>query len=603
MSPTFGRLTLASGLCAASFLLSPVALGQSAEGDFYKAHYLHRESGELNEALELYQGVARSSKGGAALREKARRAIAEIREDLACSDFSQLMPANTIFYAELNHPGDRLGGLLSELGLLASEDGAPGIGISPKLLGAALDLRGAALAVTEIDPNGGPPSGVLVLHPGDQEALRGLIETAVGNGGRPVDSIEGAPTWSIEGEAYVTLTRRLVIASPEREAIAGVLARMNGDRSDSFAGVESMAHAADLRGDDLIFFHVNAEPILPMINAALEEGAKHDPDIALARAFLDPESLLGLTGRVGVSEAGIGLDLSLQLEEGHQNLAFNLLRTPPIEEDTLRDIPGGVAFFLATSLNRPGPLAASTGSSERPIVTAMDFGREVFANIVDVTVFGMPGADEHGVGEHNGGPPIPNVVASISVNDGNRSRALWDFVLNMAAQSSGGASEPVLEKVAGREVERYSIEGIPIYLHTSDHELLISPSRAALEHTFAARRSGNSVLDDPLFGQSLEELGSERNTVVLVSPSRCARFARGFMNGSDAREMDQMAHILQDTIVCVGVGQTDTEFNLSARIANVPDISPLMHQWMQERRGYVGQRRYESVDKPGVALK
>jgi len=583
MHPTLRRPLRSLGLCAAALALTASAHAQGGADAFYRAHYLHNEEGRLEDALELYRRAAQDDGLSRELRSKARAAAAEIREDLACADFTRLMPAETILYVELDRPGQRLGGLLEELGLLADGE-TPGLGISPRLLEAALDLRGAAVAITAIDPQGGPPEGVLLLHPGNQDALRGLIETAVGNGGQPVEPIGDSPTWSIEGEAFVTLTRRLVVASRQREAIAGVLSKMRGDRSASFAQAESLQRAADLRGDDLLFFHLNAEPVMPWIQQALAEEARRDPEVGMAMAFLDPESLAGVTGRLGVGRTGLALDVALELEEGHQNLAFNLLRTPALEERSLRSVPGGVAFFLASSLNRPGAVAPPSGDAERPIVTAMDFGREVFANIVDVTVFGLPPS------KGSNGAPIPDVVASIHVNDGQRSRALWDFVLGLVSKSSdGAAAEPSHERVAGVDVERYSIHGVPVYLHTGDHELLLTASRSALERTLAAREGGSSVLDDPMYGESLEALGRDRNLVVLVSPARCAAMARAHAPAHDRAELDRAAQVLQDTVFCFGAGQTDTRLSLSARVANVPDVSPLLVQWMEERRGAVAR--------------
>lgn len=582
------RLHLARGLCAAALVLftvsaAPAAHGQGTQDDYYQAYYLQNEGADLDRALELYLRVADDRRAPAELRESARVAADEIREDLATADFTRLMPVDTIFYAELNRPGEQLRELLGQLGLLGEDGQAPGLGVSPKLLDATLDLRGAALAITHIDPNGGPPEGVAVLHPGNQDALRGLIETAVGNGGQVVDAIAGAPTWSIEGEAYVTLTRRLVVASRDRAQIEGVLRRLGGHGGDSFADAESLGSAAKVRGDDLLFFHLNAEPVVPMIKAALEEEAKRDPEAAMAMAFLDIDSLVGVTGRVGIDAGGIGLDLALELEEGHQSLAFNLLRTPPIDEGTLGRIPEGVAFFLATSLNEVGPAPPVSGDPERPIVTAMDFGREVFSNIVDVVVYGLPPEGDRKAGR--GG--LPEIVACVRVNDGRRSRALWNFVLGLAGQASGGqpSLEPERHEIEGHVVEQYAVEGVPVFLYAGADELLISPSRAALARTFQARRSGRSVADDALFRESLSALGEHTSSAILISPARCVAMARGFVPESELAEMEQAAAILQDTVCCLGQEQSDTRFQLSLRIANLPNVAPLLGQLLEAQRG------------------
>ena len=593
MRLTFAGLPLAGGFLVALLSITPTAVGQTLESDFYKARFLQTDAGELEAALALYERVthhpydrvAERAESDSALQRRAQVAIEEIREDLASAEFSRLMPSETIFFAELNRPGAKLGSLLKELGLLSDSSGEVGLGISPRLLDAALGMRGAAVALTAIDPNGGPPEGIVVLHPGDQDALRGVIETAIGNGGRPVEPIRGAQTWSVEGESFVCLTRRLVIASRSRDQIAGVIGRLHGDSTASFADADSMQSDSARRDDDLMFFHLNAEPVLPLLRHALEQEAKRDPEVALAMTFLDIDSLVGVTGRVDVESSGIDLQLTLELEEGHRNLAFNLLRTPPLQAHTLRGIPEGVAFFLATSLNTPSAVAPPSGDPDRPIVTAMDFGREVFANIVDIAVFGMaPGTDS------SKGSPMPDVVASIRVNDGRRSRSLWNFVLGLVSQSSGAASnEPVMDEIAGRTVERFSIEGVPVYLFTAEKELLISPSRSALERTFAARAAGKTVLEDPLFEDSLAGLRPDTNFALLASPARCARIARRYSSAQEAREIDHAVAVLQDTVIFLGCGQSDTELSLAARITNLPDVSPLLAHWIQERQGQVAR--------------
>lgn len=576
MRPRLRGLTLATGLTAATLLLTSLAGPQSGEDAFFQAYYFHHETGELERALELYETVA--NRGGD-LGTRARAAAEEIREDLRTSDFTHLMPADTIVYVELNRPGDQLRALTEQLGLAGSEDGAPGLGLSPRLMDAALGMRGAALAITHIDPQGGPPEGVLVLHPGDQDALRGLIETGLGNAAEPVDAIAGAPTYRIEGQAYVAITRRLVVASLDRASIEGVVRRLRGQGSDSFADSLAETTGAGLRGDDLLFFHVAAEPVMPMLRGILEQEASRDPELAMAMAFFDVESLVGLSGRVGVDERGLGLELGLELEEGHQNLAFNLLRLPALQAEHIAHVPAGAAFVFAAALNESGPVAAPTGGAERPIVSGLDFGRELFANLVDVTVYGLP------PGESSQSGPLPDIVASLHVNDVNRSRALWNFVLGLASQSTGaGTMEPEHLQVAGHPVEQYVMDGVPVFLHVGDRELLVTPSRAALERTFAARAAGRTIARDDLMRSSLQGLGEGTNLALVASPSRCARLAQGFAPRSEQEQLQQVAAVLQDTIVAIGIRQTSTELAVKAQIHNLPNVAPLLAQVLREQR-------------------
>lgn len=572
---------LASGLALAALLLSPAALAQAPEEDFFKAYYLQHEEGRLEAALDLYRGVAHSKKADAGLRERAERAAKDLAQDLAASDFARLMPADAILYVELNRPGEQVAALVDQLGLLGVLDGGGGFGISPHLLEGALGVRGAALAITEVDLGGGPPKGVMVLHAGDQETLRGLIETGVPAGGTPTEPIAGYPTWQLEGQALVSLTSRVLIAGTSRDLVRGVAERLDGDAKGSLAAAESLRSAQALRGDDLLFFHLNAAPIVPLIRMQMEQEARRDPGAAMALAFLDVDSFKGFSGRLGVDGKGLGLDLELQLAEGHQNLLFNLMRKPKLDRETLELVPAGAAFFLATSVNEASCVAPATGEPGRPIVTAMDFGRELFANIVDVVVYGLPP-----MGEPQQGWAAPDVVLALRVNDVDRSRALWDFVLGFASRSSGGASTaPEVVEVAGIECERYKVQGVPVFLVTRDKEMMVSASRSALARTIEARREGHTVLRDELFAGPLKQLGSDHVTALLVNPGRCAAMARPFLPERDRAELEPIAALLAETVFSVGVQQNDTTLAVHSRVERLPDLGPVVGQLLEQRRG------------------
>lgn len=577
---------LAGGLLVLASAFTPVGLSQGADASFYRAFYLQHEAGDLEGAQKLYLEALESRSLDRDLQLRAKAELKSLNEDLAASDFAKLMPSEAILYVELNRPGAQVSALLDQLGLLRKGSDLTAFGVSPALLEGALGMRGAALAVTEIDMNGGPPEAVLILHPGDRDAVRGLLETALPTAGAPGDSIGGHPTWSIEGQAHVTLTSRLLIASTSPKLVEGVLARLEGDGLQSLATSPGFAKVDSLRGDDLLFFHVNAEPVLPMLRYALEQEARNDPDAAMAMNFVDIDSLRSLSGRIGVGSQGLGLDVALTLADGHRNLLFNLLRTPAVSQDTLALVPDGAAFFYATSFNEAAPVAPVGGTSERPIVTGMDFGREVFANLVDVVVYGLP---PEGNSAQGGG--LPDLVACLRVNDASRSKALWNFVLGLASQSTGAESmEPESLKIAGVPAERYSLEGIPVYLVTRDHEMLISPSRAALERTLKARKKGRSVMQDELFARCLETLPHESTTALVLSPGRCAAMALPFVPGGDADELRMAAQLLNETIVCVGVEHSDTRLAVSARVGHLPDVSGLVAQAIRQQHSH-GQRQ------------
>ncbi len=394
-----------------------------------------------------------------------------------------------------------------------------------------------------------------------------------------VEPIEGFPTFSIEGQALVTLTQRLVIVSAQRQEIEGVIWRLNGEDTESFADNAALAEIMAQRDPSLLFFCVNFEPVMPLINAVLAAAGTQSREAAIAQSLLDLKSLRTLVGQMGVSDEGIYLDFALQLAEGHRNLAFQFMRMPAINPETLKRVPAGAAGFFAGALNDPGSqyVAARTAGSDQPQpVTFLDIGREIFANIVSFAVFGVPAEEK--VAE--GAPPIPPVAAVITVHDPVKSRALWSQMLGIGSLASGGGTlEGMKTKIAGVEAQRFIFpDGISIYFANAGNDLLISPSKAAIASSLATLKGGKSILSDPAFAKSLERLGPNATFALYAHPGRCVELAKPFMNPSDLAEAQPFVDLMTDTVASVVMEHSNETFRFSTMVTGLPDIGPFVSQ-------------------------
>lgn len=570
------------GLVASALLFATPAFGQNAEDLFHEAYYLEHEEGDLGRALKLYRKVAQSERTPAEMRSNAKERSAGIAEELAAGDFARLMPPETIFFAELDRPGAQVGLLLKQLGLLGEVQRATGeqIAVSPLLVNAALGLRGAAVAVTEIGMDG-QPAGVVLLHPGSHEGLRGLIETFLPAGGVPAGDVDGFPVWTIEGEAYVCLTRRLVIAGSSPRQIAGVVKRLSGSNMSSLADEPGFAEVIGTQQPGLLNFYVNAEPVKPMLRAVMEQEARNDPGARMAMNLLDIDSLQSFSGRLAVERDGLALDLALQLDEGHRNVVFNLLRRPTVKRDTLKLVPEGAAFFLATAFNPEGQVAPLLrDEADQPVVTVLDFGRELFGNIVDIALYGMPPSANSPRG-------LPDVTLVLRVNDVDRSIALMELALGMASQGSGGDVE-FEQSSAGFDVTRYSIEQMPIFLASGDQRVVISSNRDSMERALGASR-GQSVLADLVFADGLKVLKESPTLLIAACPGRMATMASPFMSPDERAELRPVVDLLGETSLTIAAKHSSTKFGLGARVHHIPDVSPLIAEVIAEARGGRGE--------------
>lgn len=580
--------------------------GETTQDKFYRAYHLEEAKNDCASASKLYAEVVRDPSVDPQMQAEAKQRLAGCVEELACTDFARLMPPNALAYAEIKRPGDQLIKLLDQVGLLAGSSPEPAGGaavkklaVSPVLIKELLGIRGAAIAVTGFDPFKQKVAGVLVFHPGSLDVIRGLIETGLPVGGKPLEPIGGFPTYDVEGQAIVTLTSRLVVVSMDRSQIEGVVRRLKGEEKSSLATSDGLAAMMKGRDDSLLFFAINAKPVMPIIDGLIATAGAQSPEMAVAQAVLDLNSLQALTGKAGMNNEGLFFDLTLRLNEGHRNLVFHLLRTPPIQHDMLKWIPEGAAGFVAGALNPARPAQAPVAPAEPGavrFVTLMDFGREFFANIGSVAVCALPSPE----GETSGPAAIPHITAIMTVADAAQSQALWTQVLGIASLANGGgALEGGTVDMAGTPVRTFRFPNGPtIHVATEGNDVVISSTAFAMQRSLQAKHGGKSVVSDPAFSRSLARLTPNTTTAFWAHPGRCMDIAKPFLSSGDAAEMEPFRAVLTDTVASLVVDHSLDTFHMSMTVDGLPKVGGLVSAMLIEQ-----SRKQEAHAKVEDALR
>ena len=571
-----------SGLALLACLASvPSLSAQDPQSVFHRAYFLERERGELQEALALYRQVAASSTASATLQSEATERAAALSEDLASLDLARLMPPEAILFAELAQPGEALVRLLGQLGLTGSFEAAAakhGFAVRPELVRALAGIRGFALALTRLPTDGGLPGGVLVLHAGELEALRGLLEAGVLARGTPGDPIEGVPAWTIESQVHVAFTRRLVVASSERDEIAGVLRRLAGKEVPSLAGQGTLQAELARRAGAPFFCALSAVPVRAMLKSLLAAQAARDPRARLAEAALDVESLRSCVARVALGDDSLALEVDLFLEQDHRNLVFNLLRGAPLDPVLLERIPEGAAAFACGAINQRGPALAplDRNAGGAPVVTAMDFGRELFANLAGYALFVLPG-----------GAPVPSAALLLSSNDPLRTGAVLGLVLGLGNVLVGGQTlEGEARTIAGAPTRVFHLPlGIPLFLTTHENTLLLSPSEELIEEALDGRTSGTSILHDEAFAPALGRLGKDTTFALWAHLGRSLAVVQPFLGGEQRAELARYAPLLEGTVAALQVRHSDTQLGLAFALHGLPRVDGLVGAALERQRG------------------
>lgn len=590
LSPAFGQTAQpgtkaspakATATPAAKPASAAKAVESGAPAKYLQAYYLEKEKGDYEGAARLYEAVVAAKTTGAEWLAKARERLAACKEEVAVTDLAALMPPSPVAYLEIVRPGEHLRGLLDQLGLLArpgakSEGAESRFAIDPKLVEGLVGAKGAALAVTSLDPATMQPSGVLVLHPTHMDFMKGLAETLLPMTPAKVQSLHGFKVYEMKG-FYLALTARLIVLGTCPVEMEGVLTRLENPGTPSLATDPKMADLLKARKEGLLFCFVSLKPFLPMIGQGLDALAKSNPQMGMFVPMLDAKSLDAVSALINLGKDGMRTNLSLLLDAGHQNQFFHFLHRAPLDRQALRVVPEGAAAFLAVSLKERAAGATAAGG---PGDMLLEMGRKAFPGVDGFVLFALPP-----VPPAEGQPPLPDVVAALALKDPSKVQEYWHPMMGAASAASGGASrEGTALEIDGTPARGFSFGNMTIYTASVGNHFYIASSPSALKRTLDPRREGKSVLDDPAFTASLTRLGTGTTLAFFLDAARTLNMAKVFMPPVEAAEFEPYLGLFEKMSSALTLDMTDRLMSLTSTVTGLPDISGVIVRAMAEER-------------------
>jgi hypothetical protein len=561
----------------AAWALAGVAAAQStAETEFQRGYYLQTHARELEKAAAAFEAVIAAPDAPESMRVEARQRLVQVREDIASDDLARLMPPDAIVYAEIDTPGEHVARLAKMMNLTRQaaqptpQAGAPAtplgggmffpedFTISPALLDAVRSFRGAAVALTSI-PQRGDPGGVAVVNPGDAEIIRGMLETLV-QFCEPAEPIEGFRTYRIEGgKAWLTVTARLFIAASTREQVAGVVARLKDPAVESLASRDELKRLHNDRRNALFFAYVDG----PLAAKELKRHLKGEEE-RIANVLLDLEHLRSISAVARTTSEGLELQARMELLDGHHNLAYGLIRTAPFSRDSLAHVPRGVAAVAVLGLNPPVEArTAAAAESPTPVLSAMDIGRELFANLREVAVFVGPG--EAG--------KIPEFGLVLVAQDPAKSRALWKQLLALPALLAPGAGGLEDLTIEGHAATGFQFPDTPpVVLVEGREKTILIGTRGAVTAAIKTTDEQDAVSRDEAFKGMLGQLTPNSSKAVMIHVGRLAAMGAKLAHGHDARHLMLISSVLGDLSAIAVTDEQPTALTVRARFTGLPDL-------------------------------
>jgi hypothetical protein len=260
---------------------------------------------------------------------------------------------------------------------------------------------------------------------------------------------------------------------------------------------------------------------------------------------------------------------------GHRNLAYALIRTAPTSRRTLASVPAGAAAVGILGLNPAdaAPVAPAAKPSEPRYVSAMDLGREVFANIEEVSIFVMPSPNP------DARSPIPEVGLVFGVKDPEQSQALWDQLLALPSMFglplTSPPSDVTVEGQAGRQFRFPYIP--PVVLVAQKDRTFIAGTQGAVAAALrVAAGKQDGIAKDTQLKPLIDALPEHTSKGAVIHVGRTLRLIAPIAGPDMPQELGLTASVVDNLSLSFVTDEQPTEFAVRAEAKGLPDITKIV---------------------------
>jgi len=556
------------------------------------------------EARAALQKLVNEYKDQTDIVEKARPLL----DDLGNADPAALMPPGTMMYIEIGSPGRQIETILNmlkgtpfenPLAVLANQGQGGGATNPADMVGALLNpsmmaefkkIRGIGVGITGLAQDS--PPATIVLFPGKSDALRGILLAALGMLGRSTDPIEGMTAVTLPdggGAAYDDTV--VIVATPA----AGAMDRLRW----SVRQYKGLANGPTLATSNRSFRKIskqarqqNALTIWMNVNEAFDGLTKIMPpeaipqEIRMADSMIDFKNVNDLIATLSLRETGVAVEANLNFKEGHQSLAYHMIRTPNLNKNALKAVPPEAIALISVALGEADTPQAQALSEQIKNGMGLDLGPELFENIEQITLFALPLGK---VAESTDGQ-LPAALNSLGLAVTSSNPQKTQQILSTLLQSvnllmpGAGASEPVDGKY---DFTLVNYQKVFCRINEAAKTTVVSLSPDLADTSVAALAGGPSAMRRGHFGDALSTLSPTTSKLVTVNVAGALRFARENMElPSEAAEkvgeaLGQLAGASEKTTVRLQTNEETNSLGIRLSVSDLPPVGEVFGPIMQ----------------------
>ncbi|MCF7976130.1 MAG: tetratricopeptide repeat protein [Phycisphaerae bacterium] len=578
--------------------------------DIYKAQAMLRQGqcyvllDQPDQAIKALKHLVQTFPGQTPVVDKARALL----KDLVIVDPASLMPANTLAYVEVGNPGEQIETLLNmlqgtplEASLNSTSQTQRGGGPqdigqilqalrNPSMISEFKKVRGLAVGITGV-PQNGPPPFVAVLFPGKSDALRGLLTVGLQIAAQPMDPIGGLQAYRVPGGPAAAFDdKALIVAFPESQ-LAGVIQQYTQAQTQtSLVKNRRFMSAAPVasRQQNALTVWVDAHDAYQKLMSVMPQD--HMPgEFIIANMAMDLPSLDYATQTLSIQPDGIHMHASLNLKEGHQCLAYNMIHTPALTQAGFDAIPANAALVVSMALASPESAQAQAVQQKLQQLTGLDIGREIFANIEQISIFVIPG---------NEATPaywsLPQIASQVGIavtsHNPQKTRQFLNQWLSLGHAIVGQASgKPSAPKQGQYEIMLLNGQKICCYLDQINKTTVLGLSPGVIQQSRKAIEQKQNAYNSGPLSATFQALSPATSKLVLLNIGLAIEAVLPSMPNEVKNQLGPIAADLSkataNTVLQVNTEEGANQLGIHVGVNQLPKISDLLPSVMQLAEG------------------
>ena len=383
---------------------------------------------------------------------------------------------------------------------------------------------------------------IVVLYPGKSDALRGILQAILGAFSRPVEPIEGMTTVEFPDGGGAAYDDTVVILASPPAYDAGQLqlsARQHKDPLGQPSLASSNASFARIgkqaRQQNAFTLWLNVNETYDNLMKVLPPDAIPQ-QIHIANGMVDFKNVDDIIASLSIEDAGVALEANLQLKEGHNCVAYNMIRTPHIDKAALKAVPPEAVGIVSLAVGQPGTPQAQAIGQHIMKNTGLDIGNDLFTNIQQITLFALPMEGTAEQQEWGAPPQAKSLALAISSDDPQQTRNLLTTLLR-TAELLTAETEPVDGKYEITVADQQKIFG---YMDQANKLTVLSLNPNIIAASVTAMKRATPA--DGTLPNAAKALPQTTSKLVMVDLAGAIQFG---LQNADLPDNDMGAQVRQ----------------------------------------------------------